>query len=365
MRDITHCPNCQTQFFVSEAQLNQHGGLVRCGQCLHVFNAKDQFIAQAHADQPIQESSTVTEDTSTSSAPSIIEQSNTPHSSSWPTLDHSTIAEVASSNDIQHQNHTPEKVQQSFSSKQNQTVKAIESTTAQQEVISHGLERSEAIQADLNQPSTDADKITDKSDSLARLEEQPVNDVTNLSFIPGNQSHYFNDLAKHAKLDGKKIANKRLRWLWILGVFLLLLIAAGQSVYFLRNTIAIYYPNFKPHLLAACQQLHCSIELPKQIEWIIIDDSDMQEDLEHTGVMHLSSSLFNKASFVQAYPNVELTLTDTNDSAVLRRIFKPAEYLPPKTDIAAGFSAGREIKIKLAITTQDVSVAGYRLYVTY
>ncbi|MDP2152303.1 MAG: DUF3426 domain-containing protein [Methylotenera sp.] len=365
MRDITHCPNCQTQFFVSEAQLNQHGGLVRCGQCLHVFNAKEQFVAQAQPDNPIPENSAVTEDTSAISVPSITEQSNTPPSSSWPTLDHSAITEAPPSQDIQSQIHLPEKAQQTFSSTQNQTAEAIELSTVQQEEASHALDNTDAIQADLNQSSADADLITEKPDIQAHPDKQAANDITNLSFIPGNQSHYFNDLAKHAKLDGKKIANKRLRWLWILGVFLVLLIAAGQSVYFLRNTIAIYYPNLKPHLLVLCQHLHCSIELPKQIEWIIIDDSDMQEDLQHAGVMHLSSSLLNKADFVQAYPNVELTLTDINDSAVLRRIFKPVEYLAANTDIPAGFSAGREIKIKLAITTQDVSVAGYRLYVTY
>ena len=44
MRSITHCPSCQTQFFVTEEQLNKHHGQVRCGQCLHVFDAKTQFL---------------------------------------------------------------------------------------------------------------------------------------------------------------------------------------------------------------------------------------------------------------------------------------------------------------------------------
>jgi predicted Zn finger-like uncharacterized protein len=44
MRSITHCPVCQFQFFVSEEQLNQHRGQVRCGHCLNVFDANVHSI---------------------------------------------------------------------------------------------------------------------------------------------------------------------------------------------------------------------------------------------------------------------------------------------------------------------------------
>jgi predicted Zn finger-like uncharacterized protein len=363
MRDITHCPNCQTQFFVSEDQLNQHGGLVRCGQCLHVFNAKEQFVAQPSTDNPILEESPSADNAASVATLSVSEQTNTQTSSSWPTLDQNVITEAPSSLGDD-QNQTPEETQPPLTSGQDQAVEAIELSAVQEAVSTfNALDNTNVAQTDSSQPSNDT--ATYLPSSEIQPEAQQVNDITKLSFIAGNQSNHFNDVAKHTKLDGIKIVPNRYHWLWALGTFILLLIAAGQSVYFLRNTIAIHYPNLKPYLLQACQSLDCSIDLPQQIEWIIIDDSDMQEDLEHVGVMHLSSSLFNKAGFVQAYPNVELTLTDTNDVAVLRRIFKPAEYLPPNTDISAGFSAGKEIKVKLAITTQDVSVAGYRLYVTY
>jgi len=44
MQSVTHCPACQTQFVVTEEQLNQHDGAVRCGHCLHVFNAAEQLV---------------------------------------------------------------------------------------------------------------------------------------------------------------------------------------------------------------------------------------------------------------------------------------------------------------------------------
>ena len=44
MRVITHRPACQTQFFATEQQLNQHDGKVRCGQCMQVFDARAQML---------------------------------------------------------------------------------------------------------------------------------------------------------------------------------------------------------------------------------------------------------------------------------------------------------------------------------
>jgi predicted Zn finger-like uncharacterized protein len=336
MRDITHCPNCQTQFFVSEDQLKQHGGLVRCGQCLHVFNAKEQFVPTS---TPTPESSAPIAPNATPVATDTPTNGTAP--SNWPTIDLS-FEEAAPST------HGAE--------------------TEPEPMVPVAVQSSVAASAETHTAPTD-EHATVHTGALAELPhdptsiaEHPPNDTAVLNFSH-HHANDFNELAKHAKRDGKK--NTSHRWLWALGTFVLLLSAVAQSTYFLRNNIAIYYPNLKPQLMQACQHLKCSIELPKQIEWIVIDDSDMQEDLEHTGVMRLSSSLFNKAGFVQAYPNLELTLTNTDDSAVLRRVFKPTEYLPPNTDIAAGFSAGNEIKVKLAITTQDVSVAGYRIYVTY
>ena len=335
MRDITHCPNCQTQFFVSEDQLRQHGGLVRCGQCLHVFNAREQFVS---SDTPSPDSATP--DSGSPAMPStapvaVTTTANSATPSGWPKID-------LDIDDTAPTTHTPEANSEPSAATQ-LSIAATDTPPTSKPPASA-------------MPYTGA--LAELPHDTSSIAEHPPHDTGKLH-ISHHQANDFNELAKHAKSDSKR------RWPWVLATLLLVLTAAAQSAYFLRNSIAIYYPKLKPQLIQACEHLKCSIELPKQIEWIVIDDSDMQEDLAHSGVMHLSSSLFNKAGFVQAYPNLELTLTNTDDSPVLRRVFKPAEYLPTNTDIAAGFSASNEIKVKLAITTQDISVAGYRLYVTY
>ena len=278
MRVITHCPACQTQFFATEEQLNQHGGKVRCGQCMHVFDARAQLIS-------------VTEDTDITA--DSIDANDTS-----PSINNAPPAQPFS---------TPE-------SPKNFT-----------EIVG--------------------------TDSTADAAKQ--------------QPSFLSDAAKKNKKRSNQITNKSRTWLWAFASLILVLIAGIQSIYFLRNEIAIYYPVAKPYLVQACQKLACSINLPKKIEFIVIDDSDMQEDAEHPGLIRFASTLINSGNHVVAYPNLELTLTDVEDKPVLRRIFKPDEYLPAETKIADGIQASAETRINLAVTTSDIAVAGYRVFVTY
>ena len=45
---VTQCPHCRTSFRVNPAQLAAAHGAVRCGACLHVFNAARQLLEQGH-----------------------------------------------------------------------------------------------------------------------------------------------------------------------------------------------------------------------------------------------------------------------------------------------------------------------------
>lgn len=49
---VTQCPHCRTSFRVSQAQLAAAHGAVRCGACLHVFNAAEQLFGAAATSRP-------------------------------------------------------------------------------------------------------------------------------------------------------------------------------------------------------------------------------------------------------------------------------------------------------------------------
>ncbi|MDP1765916.1 MAG: zinc-ribbon and DUF3426 domain-containing protein [Methylotenera sp.] len=270
MTHITNCPSCNTQFIVTDEQLSQHNGKVRCGQCFNVFDATKELVD----------------------------------------LEVQTEADLNYVND---------------------------------ETDIQSAEINEANSEPLN------DSLASKAD-----------DIVNKALLLDSQAKYFND-------DDKKSESRSTLLTWLKGLFILVLLLAAitQSIYFFRTEIALYYPNLKPYLVLACEKIACSVDLPKKIEFIIIDDSDMQEDADYAGLVHLSSTLINQANFSQAYPNLELTLTDINDKPKLRRTFKPEEYLPEHTVIENGLAGGGEVKVKLAITATGESVAGYRIAVHY
>src|SRR4030065_2964361 len=110
----------------------------------------------------------------------------------------------------------------------------------------------------------------------------------------------------------------------------LCLLLAGQSVYFLRNQLAAYYPDTQPVLASLCRVLQCKVGLLANADLIKLESSELQSAPERPGGVTLNASLRNLAPYRQAYPSLELTLTDSANLALARRHFTPAEYLPQK-----------------------------------
>ncbi|PCI61468.1 MAG: hypothetical protein COB34_01165 [Methylophilaceae bacterium] len=226
-------------------------------------------------------------------------------------------------------------------------------------------------EAALDEP-TNAD--TDTSDS-ANEETTSTADIDigaiSPSTVAPTEPEYTIDLDDPATLDDftkslepPKKTSKHPILLSLFGL-LLVLTAVAQTVYTVRTQIAAEYPQFKPLLVKACAQLHCTINLPKNLDLITIGDSDMQEDDNYQSVINFSSSLTNKANYPQAYPNIELTLTDADDKIVIRKLITPKDYLTADKKIQDGLAAHEVSPVKLAFYVNETSVAGYRIFLVY
>ena len=162
------------------------------------------------------------------------------------------------------------------------------------------------------------------------------------------------DPAKHAR-----------RWPWLLGALLLLLLLLAQAAYHYRSAIIVLFPEAKPYAAALCATLDCELPLPRRIELMSIEASDLQADTTNSNIMVLSATLKNRAIFDQQLPLLELTLTDAQDQAVVRRVLAPPDYIGKAANTQAGFAANTEIPIKVFIEGSQVNATGYRLYLFY
>lgn len=146
----------------------------------------------------------------------------------------------------------------------------------------------------------------------------------------------------------------------VLGVLLLL-----QLGFNLREVIANAWPAARPMIVQWCKTLHCTVGTPRDIVDLEIASSELRADPAHQGLLILTATLRNRGSSAHAFPYLELTLTDPQDQAVVRRALTPAEYAGGTVDLARGMPANSEITIKLFIDASATNQAGYRLYLFY
>lgn len=212
--------------------------------------------------------------------------------------------------------------------------------------------------------STEHIEITSPAFLENTFQAEPVVSSAEVSITPEIETpSVMQDLSIDNRFNKKQ--KSKFSWLLLIMSVLLLLALITQLVYFLRTEISANYPQTKPWLLIACKQIGCTVALPAKIDLLTIDDSDMQEHADFENVLQFTSTLVNHANFAQAYPDIELTLTNTDDEPVLRRNFTAKEYLTNQANLNNGIASKEEVHIKLNINTSDVAVAGYRVSLTY
>jgi len=163
---------------------------------------------------------------------------------------------------------------------------------------------------------------------------------------------------------GKK-RNRRLAGLTAAAVPLLILLLAVQVVIHFRDAVAAHWPTTRPALMRLCVGLGCTVRPLRDANGLAIDASDLQADPAHKGLLILTATLRNRAPWPVAHPNIELTLTDSQDQPVVRRALSPNEYAGGTADLASGIPANGEAPIKLFIDASATTQSGYRLFLFY
>ncbi|MBK7765413.1 MAG: DUF3426 domain-containing protein [Sulfuritalea sp.] len=155
------------------------------------------------------------------------------------------------------------------------------------------------------------------------------------------------------------------RWPWLIGSLVALAALGVQSVLAFRVELAVLWPEAKPALVALCDVADCEVGLPAKAALVGIEASDLHPDSEHPGQLVLTATIKSRAPFAQQFPHLELTLTDTADKAIARKILAPTDYLPPQTSFAEGMRPNADIIVTFGVDSGEVAASGYRLYVFY
>jgi hypothetical protein len=150
-------------------------------------------------------------------------------------------------------------------------------------------------------------------------------------------------------------------------VFLAAALLVQLAVHF-RSELIVQWPATRPTLMRVCQALDCSVGWPTRGDLLAVVGSELQA-VPGTSVLELTAVVRSRASFTLALPAVEVTLTDTQNRAIARKVFAPADYLAAigsgSARIDEGIGPGTDLTIRVIFEARGVSAAGFVVYPFY
>jgi predicted Zn finger-like uncharacterized protein len=347
----TCCPDCQTIFRVTSEQLKARAGKVRCGQCHRAFNALDSLLddaeaiivapVQTPADTPFASETPLHRETPPPTQALLSSQTPRPPNSQEETPPAPAVAMLLR-----------EGMDADESEKSAETEAADESAPTSYEPLGrtepffavHAVDRAATV--------AEVAAIGDAEHGLraSQNKELPAYD----RWLEGAISQ-----------PVPPVAGKALAAPFVIAIILLTLTLVGQTIFHFRGVIAVTTPSARPALAVLSAALGTDIPLPRDVELVSIEASDLQSEPGRNKLLTLQATLRNRAGYAQAYPAIELTLTDTADKAIVRRVFTADEYLTPAQLTEKSFAANADLEVRLWLEAKEVDAAGYRLYVFY
>lgn len=311
---ITRCPNCLTTFRVVPDQLRISEGWVRCGQCQHVFDANAALVASEAAAHPIPAPATALIPTPTlipEDVPVPREPVQPAKAAGQPVGEFGAAASVDLAAIDAQANESP-------------------ASSGIAECPAGGAspiaESSLEVDLDLGlEGEIDGESGGDKdSDINGDLRPTPV---------PTESAHQLPSAAVGENVSFMRRMPQKSSWqrssfraaLALLALVLLAALGIQVAVQE-RDRMAALLPQAKPALQWVCQRLNCTVSNLRQIESVVIDSSSFNKirpDAYRLGIV-----LRNTSTVDIAMPALELTLTDSRDQPVMRRVLQASEFSP-------------------------------------
>jgi predicted Zn finger-like uncharacterized protein len=311
---LTRCPSCATHFRVTPEQLKARSGRVRCGECQNVFNALDSLIEEPVVMAAPMAAVAVPPAPTIEPVPDALENL----AASQPGTQELSIAEP------------PEAIEPD--AVELDAVETVADEPGAEPLTGAGSEAAGPEAAGPEAAEADATAATTGEDWSSTFPEPP----------PPPR-----------------------RWPWVIGSLVALAALVLQALLAFRVELVVLWPEGKPALVALCEIADCEVGLPAKVGLVGIEASDLHPDSEHKGRLVLAATLKNRAPFAQQFPHLELTLTDTADQAIARKVLAPADYLPPTTPTANGMKPNADIMVAIGIDSGEMTASGYRLYLFY
>lgn len=340
----TRCPNCQALFRVVADQLKLRGGLVRCGACRHVFDAIGSL--------------TYIEDSLAAAPDATPKRKATP-----PTLHAIALATPALRAPVE--GPRPAQAEGGGEDSGPPTLIAADARAEAAKAARPAAEPTkEAPAAAKEEPRAAAAHRAPRRRPEAGTAEGPV---------PGEPAARAAEPDEAPPLEPaflRTTAPPRHGFSIVYGggsALLALLLLAQLAVVF-RVELTTRWPQWRPAFVQLCGLFGCQLGWPTRAELLAVVGSELQA-IPGTDVFELTATVRNRANFKVALPALEVTLTDTANRTLARKVFAPVDYLAsagePGSRIDDGLAAGSDYTIRVAFEARGIAAAGFIVYPFY
>jgi predicted Zn finger-like uncharacterized protein len=356
----TRCPQCQAMFRVVADQLKLRGGLVRCGSCRHVFDAigslnyvDDRTARTAPlAGQPAQRTSTTT-------AAFVTPRDALPPA--VPTATQSSAAAAA-----------PARRDSEAAALGVPTLLITESAPTD-------VQADDADQAgprgarptglsDVGAAARSGGAHPDRNAWLGRQGRSAGHAGKQAAFPHADDRHDGRQAGEEPAFLRREPRRRGLSFVFGTGNALLVTAALVQLAVLFRVDLATAVPQARPALVQLCEPLNCTVGWPTRADLLAVVGTELQA-VPGTDILELTAVVRSRATHPLALPAIEVTLTDTQNRALARRVFTPAEYLAssaePRSRIDEGLAAGADYIVRLSFEARQISAAGFVVYPFY
>ncbi|MFJ3482954.1 DUF3426 domain-containing protein [Pseudomonas sp. NPDC090202] len=150
------------------------------------------------------------------------------------------------------------------------------------------------------------------------------------------------------------------RLLWLLLALIALCALAGQYIWYHFDELA-RQDQYRPWFQQLCPQVGCTV--PSKVDIKLLKSSNLvvRSHPEFQGALVVDAIIYNRASFSQPFPLLELRFADTNGQLIASRRFKPGEYLSGELAGKAEMPPQTPIHIALDILDPGPKAVNYSL----
>lgn len=375
---VTRCPSCATTFKVVRDQLRISDGWVRCGRCSNVFDATLE-LQQAPEAGALATATRV--EAPAESPPDPVPfgdpEPQPPRSSesplpAWPTGGVVADDPWPTQSVPLPQEPMPALTQASLASSMEAldefSAVVDQSANAQLEKALRRARIQAVTSARARRAATKPEEKADRNDAPMPMPmPMPVVSAASAFESRAEARPPLPSFAQPASTGAHTAPSRGRGAKVMIGMVLVLaaLLLAVQVIRHERDAIAAQQPSLRPALELLCSHTACELSALRRIGDITIDGAAFARDRSGDGY-RLNFTLRNGVAMPLAMPAVELTLLDTQERPVVRRVLMPSDFGAPPVLAAR---AERAASLSLVLTGSEAvalpAVAGYRVVAFY